>query len=89
MTLKELAKKIPESYRREILQLNMINNAVTVSSDSNMDYLFTIWKNFIEPDGSLSKDCGLCLERIRNNYVQMQPIFIELEREAQLLLQIP
>jgi hypothetical protein len=81
--LRELAKLIPDEYRREILQLNMITNAKGSASDPNMHYLATIWKNYIEP--GFSPDCGLCYGRVLENMKHLQPVLIELEQESKLL----
>jgi len=83
MTLLELAAKIPAEYRKEILQLNLIGKAMATTADASMNYLGVIWKNYIDANEKL--DCGLCLERVLNNYRQMVPAFIELEQQSRLL----
>lgn len=83
MTIKQIAELIPAEYRKEILLTNMIGRAIPVYSDSSMFYLGTIWKNYVSPDESL--ECGLCLERILTNYRQLEPLFIELEKQNNLL----
>jgi hypothetical protein len=83
MNLKTIAKMIPEDYRKEILLTNMIGTAIASTSDSSMMYLGKVWKEYVAPEEKL--DCGLCLERVLNNYRQLQPIFIELEKESKLL----
>lgn len=83
MTAKMLAKLIPADYRKEILQTNIIMNAMAHSGDSSMLYLGTIWKNYVVPEEDLS--CGICLERILKNFRELQPILIELEKESNLL----
>jgi hypothetical protein len=86
MTIKALAKQIPPEYRKEILHTNMISGAVATASDASMSYLGIIWKNYIDPNENM--DCGLCLQRILENYRQMQPSLIELEKESNLLDQV-
>lgn len=83
MTLTELAAQIPAEYRTEILQMNLIGKAMATTADASMNYLGVIWKNYINADEKL--DCGLCLERVLNNYRQMVPAFIELEQQKRLL----
>lgn len=83
MTVQQIAAMIPAEYRKEILLTNMIGRAVPVYADSSMFYLGTIWKNFVAPEESL--ECGLCLERILNNYRQLEPLLIELEKQNSLL----
>lgn len=83
MTIKQLAAQIPAEYRREILLTNMIATAVPNMQDKAMHYLFTIWKNYINPEEK--GDCILCFKRVLDNYKAMQETLIELERESNLL----
>jgi hypothetical protein len=85
MTLTDIALKIPEEYRREILLLNMIGQAQAVASDPSMYYLFTVWKNHVENTSDLSMECNACLVRVLDNYKQLLPVFVDLERDNQLL----
>ncbi len=85
MTIKEIAKLIPANYRKEILETNMITHAQSTASDTGMYYLFTIWKNYVEPNADMKVECGFCLERILKNYNEMLPVLIELEKESNLL----
>lgn len=83
MTVTQIAALIPDEYRKEILQMNMIGSAIATTTDPTMQYLGTIWKNYVAPQESL--DCGLCMERILKNYKQMQPVFLEMEKKSNLL----
>lgn len=83
MTAQQIAALIPAVYRREILETDSISTAIASTGNPTMMYLATIWKNYINPQESL--ECGLCMERILNNYRQMQPVFVEMERNASLL----
>jgi len=83
MSNTDIANLIPQSYRKEILDLKMIDTAQAVHSDESMHYLFTVWENYVEP--GLAMDCGLCISRVLNNFKQLKPVFIELERKKQLL----
>jgi molybdopterin-guanine dinucleotide biosynthesis protein A len=83
MNLRELASLIPAIYRKEILEMNMINTATANASDPKMHYLFTIWKTNIEED--LKEDCGLCLQKVLRHYKALQGTLIELEKESSLL----
>ncbi len=85
MSAREIADRIPQEYRREILELNMIDRAVAQVSDETMFYLGVIWKNYIEPE--FSPDCNLCYTRVLDNFRQMKSILVELENEYQLLKQ--
>lgn len=85
MTVRTIAGLIPANYRKEILETNMITNAVATAADGSMFYLFTIWKDYVEPSADLSLECGLCLERILKNYRGMLDTLLQLEKEARLL----
>ncbi len=76
---------VPAEYRKEILTTNMIAKATASASDQSMFQLFTIWKNYIEPDGDFNLECGFCLQRILQNWIGMQATLIELEKEDQLM----
>jgi hypothetical protein len=84
-SLTTLAEMIPAEYRKEILETNMIGRAQAISSDASMLYLFTIWKNYIEPDENLNMACGFCLERILKNWKGLQDEMVRMEREEKLL----
>ena len=81
--LRKIAMLIPAEYRKEILELNMIENATAIAGNESMHYLAVIWKNYIEPD--FSPDCNLCYARVLKNLKQMKSIFIELEKESNML----
>lgn len=65
--------------------MNMVASAQAVSSNPSMFYLFTIWKNYIEPSVGLDAECGTCLTRILDNFKGLVPTFVELERQQQML----
>lgn len=83
MSLRRIADLIPEEYRKEILELNMIDQAVANATDPTMYYLGTIWKNYVEP--GFTGDCNLCYGRLLDNYKQLKKVFIEMEKEKKLL----
>lgn len=83
MRIKELAALIPQEYRKEILDLDMIESASATAESSNMHYLIVVWQNYIEKD--FQPDCNLCLGRVLDSFKQMKKSLIELEREYQLL----
>jgi len=83
MTLQEIAQKIPDHYRKEILETKQIELAVPSVSSAPMMQLGTVWKNYVNDSEDLS--CGLCLERILKNYQQLRQVFIDLEKEKRLL----
>lgn len=86
MTQKELSLLIPDEYRKEILLTNMINKAQAVEGDVVMNYLFTVWKNYVEP--TIIVTCNLCLARVLDNYKALQETFIQMEKESQLLKEV-
>lgn len=81
--LKALANRIPAEYRKEMLELNMIDSAKPVMGDKPMHYLSVVWKNYIEPN--FEADCNLCLARVSTNMKAMKDILVQLEKEHQLL----
>lgn len=86
MTQTDLAALIPAEYRKEILLTNMISNAQAIAGDRSMGYLFTIWKNYIEP--GISESCNMCYARVLNNYKGLQDAFVQLEKDANLLNEV-
>jgi hypothetical protein len=85
MSLQAIAERIPAEYRTEILETNMVSKAQAIQGNPSMHYLFTIWKNYVEPTVDLDMECAQCLTRILNNYSQLMPAFIELEKQQRLL----
>ncbi|HRA42318.1 MAG TPA: hypothetical protein PLV31_01345 [Gammaproteobacteria bacterium] len=83
MKISEIAALIPAEYRTEILEMDMIANAQPTNTCSTMHYLATIWKNYIEP--TFTGDCNLCYSRVLNNYKQLLPTLIDLEKQAKLM----
>lgn len=81
--MKKIAVLFPAKIRREILENNTIFLAIASASDSNMEYLMLIWKQYAEP--SLKVNCNLCYDRVLKNFKALQPTLIELEKEYQLL----
>lgn len=83
MQANKIAELIPREYRKEILQTNMISRAIASSGNACMTYLATIWKNYVSPDEDLG--CSVCLERILKNFRELQPVFVDLEKQSNLL----
>lgn len=85
MNVKAFAALIPAEYRKEILDLDMIDKAIPNNTDTTMHYLSVIWKNYIEPD--FDPSCNLCYSRVLNNMKKIKPTLIELEQQSRLLNQ--
>lgn len=85
MNYVDIAKKIPGEYRAEILQLNSIDLARASADNPSMIYLFTVWKNFIQPDEGLDSACGSCLQNILNNWYELKGTLIKMEKKSNLL----
>lgn len=83
MSLQSIAERIPEEYRKEILELSIIEKAQATSSSESMHYLSVIWKNYVEPD--FKPDCNLCLARVLDNFKALKPTFIQMEKDNNLL----
>lgn len=86
MNLKRVAALIPPEYRKEILDLEMIDKAIPNSSDTTMHYLSIIWKDYIEPD--FDPSCNLCYSRVINNMKKIKHELEELEKQSRLLNQL-
>jgi hypothetical protein len=86
MTLKQIASLIPREYRKEILELNMIDRAIAQSTDPTMHYLGIIWKNYVDPN--FTGDCNLCYGTVLTNLKNMKTTLVEMERESKLLDQV-
>jgi hypothetical protein len=85
MSAQRIAELIPPEYRKEILELNMIDTAVAQHTDNSMHYLGVIWKNYIEKD--FTPDCNFCYARVLRNFKAIKPILIKLEMDSKLLNQ--
>ncbi|AZA82173.1 hypothetical protein C1637_09920 [Chryseobacterium lactis] len=86
MSIKNIAAKIPDEVRSQVLltESDIISNTVAVWDNSNMQKLLKIWHTFIEP-GKEVTSCPICLRNILTNFNQMKPFLIELENEYQKL----
>jgi hypothetical protein len=82
MNFETIANLIPKEYRDEILKMDMISRAVGIPSDNCMYYLFTIWKQYVEPDIG---NCPLCFQRVLENYRKLQQTFIDMKVNEELL----
>lgn len=82
MNYQDVCKLIPKEYRVEILELNMIQQAVGIPGDNSMHYLYNIWRTFIEPTIG---DCSLCYQRVLENFRKMQQTLIDMNVTEGLL----
>ena len=83
--MKKLVSNIPQDRLQEIVSKNIIANAVPISSNAYMKFLFVIWYNYIEPNGQGSLECSYCLQNVYNNFRSMQETIAEVYKENQLL----
>lgn len=83
---KRLAERIPAEYRKEILEMNMIQEAQGSNTNSTMMYLVVIYKNYIEP--TFSPDCNLCCGRALDAFKLMLPYLVELEKGSNALNEV-
>lgn len=70
---------IPVDVAEDILSKDMINK----SNLYNMDFLTAVWQEYIEP--GLDVHCGLCKERILNNWKAIQPQLLVKVKQSKLL----
>lgn len=81
--LLQIAGLIPAEYRKEILDLQMIERAVAKDGDECMHYLNVIYKNYIDPEHDPT--CNLCHARVLKNFRNLKQTLIELEKNNNLL----
>jgi len=79
----KLAESIPAEYRKEIVEMNMIQEAKAQSTDPFMIHLSVIYRNYI--DGTFSLDCNLCAGRCLDVWKVMLPHLVELEKNSNTL----
>lgn len=83
MSTRNIASLIPANYRKEILDLNVIETAQPIATDGGMQYLATIWQNYIAPTEVIN--CPLCYQRVLKNFKELLPVIADLEKESKLL----
>jgi hypothetical protein len=83
MSAERIAALIPPEYRKEILELNMIDTAIPQATDTTMHYLAVIWKQYVEP--GFSADCNMCYAKLLKNLKVIKPLLIKLEMDSKLL----
>lgn len=96
MTLKDIAAKIPSHYRKDLLLNNEIYKAIADRSDSNMQMLWVLYSNYIEPNNAqyvyenkggeiiIAGSCNICLNTVLTKFKELEPFLIELEKEKNL-----
>lgn len=83
MSPKQIAACIPAHYRKEILELQIIETAQPIAADGGMQYLAVLWKNYIAPTEDIN--CPRCYERVLKNFKELLPLLADLEKESKLL----
>lgn len=78
-----IAELFPAEERADILNLDLINKAVVSHSSLEMQHLMILWEQYVEPGVKVT--CGMCFERILNNFRQIQHQLIKLEHDSKLL----
>lgn len=86
MKIEQMASLIPAEYRKEILDLNMIDTAVPNNTDNTMFYLCVVFKDYIETD--FDPACPRCYSRVINFFKRIKPALEELEKQSRLLNEI-
>lgn len=83
----QLARKIPSAVRdqRILVPSNPIGNAIGVGTDKHMHMLASIWFKFIEPHAAKDFECPKCMSNILQNFRELRPTLIALQREEKLL----
>lgn len=78
---------IPDVIRSEriLTPADPIRNAVANKYNSHMLLLYTVWYEYVEPNGKGDIDCGICLGRVLKNYRAMRAELEQLEAENNLI----
>lgn len=82
-SLRAIARLIPAEERRILLERDMIAKSRAIYQDYAMRYLLMLWQAYVEPH--LDMSCNLCISRVRNNWVGMQQVLIDMELESKEL----
>lgn len=82
---KTLALRIPKQLRDEILTENYIANVVSITDNVYMQYLWTVWYEYVDIGGELDIECGYCRAAVIENFMKLQPALIEIHKEEKLL----
>lgn len=77
------AGKIDPIFRKEMLELQVIEHAQPVRENESMAYLVNIYINYI--DVTFKATCEKCLTRILKHFRSMRPYLKELEKNSNLL----
>ena len=82
-----IGQKIPDDIRslRLMIPADPIKQAVALPGTKDMQLLFAIWVEFIQPGVEQDIDCPKCVARILSNFREMKDELITLEKEYQLL----
>ena len=83
------AKRIPPSFRKQLLDENTIYKAVPAAGDVQMGILVILYNNYIFTEGepiNMDNPCLACLGKILDIFkLQLLPEFLNLEKELKLL----
>lgn len=84
--IREIAKKIPDNVRSNLLltEDDPIFHAQPNQHNPEMITLARVWFDFIEPNKEFTL-CSICLNNILTSFRQMKSDLIELENEYQKL----
>jgi len=88
MNIHQLAQRIPKKLRDEILQENYIANAVSIVDNVYMQYLWTVWYEYVDVDNTQDYTCGYCRATVIDNFTALLPAIIELHKKEKLLEQL-
>ncbi len=86
MTIKDIAKRIPDDVRSQLIfqNENIIHKAISVKDNEFMKILLKIWYKFVEPSEEIP-NCPICIANVLSNFKKMNDVLIDLENEYQLL----
>lgn len=82
------ARKIPDVIRSMKLMTpaDPIHNAVNSENDPNMQLLYAIWFEFVQPHAEDKNiGCWRCRGAVLDSFQRMKPFLLELEKQSELL----
>lgn len=84
-----LAKKVPDEIRLDLLTDNVIYKAVAAAHDIHMAILLVVYNNHVHPGAepiNINNPCLKCLANVLDIFRELEPYLIMVEKESKLLV---
>lgn len=85
MTLYQMAKQLPDKYRKHLIEENVIYKAIAKADDTHFKMLVIYWENYFDASLKVDTACNICLNGLLNKFKLLEPYFVQIEKESQLL----